>query len=91
MDPNEPTGRDGILVRSRQALPSQDCRTVPGIGCREARQERMEVIGLKIGPEAFFNQLQSEESDTGRRIISDGDRIQMPYCAPARKRRVPIL
>jgi hypothetical protein len=64
---------------------------MPGICGGETRQERMEVIGRNVGPEALFSQFQSEESDTGRRVISNGDRIQMPYCAPARKRRVPIL
>jgi hypothetical protein len=51
----------------------------------------MEIISRNVGPETRFGQLQSKESYTGRRIISNRDWAQMPHGASARERRVPIL
>ena len=91
MGPDEPTSNDRIRVRSGQAFPNQDRGTMPGVGGCQAGQKSMEIISRNVGPEALFGQLQSEESYTGRRIISNREWVQMPHGASARERRAPIL
>jgi hypothetical protein len=51
----------------------------------------MEIIGMKIGPEALLGQLQGKESGTSGLIVPDSARVQRPYCAPGRQRRIPVL